>query len=113
MLKVKHSGSDETIGYGVMGGRFSYRGTQLGFGTLSPRFGQSETSRWRKTTGGGTIGQLCDKVKPGEGMRLPDDGWVWSTQGNLEVATRLFAVARRKGVGHKMKHGGRAEAFDK
>uniref|UniRef100_A0A8B9W7R1 Uncharacterized protein n=1 Tax=Bos mutus grunniens TaxID=30521 RepID=A0A8B9W7R1_BOSMU len=50
-------------------------------------------------------------MKHGEGMRLPDDGWVWSTQGNLEVATRLFAVARRKGVGHKMKHGGRAEAF--
>ena len=44
-------------------------------------------------------------------MRLPDDGCVWSTQRNLEVATRLFAVARRKGVGHKMKHGGSAEVF--
>ena len=87
VLKVKHSGSWETIVYGVMGGRFSYRGALLGFETLSPRCGQSETWRWRKTTGGGgTVGQLCDKVKPDGGMRLPDDGCVWSTQGNLDVA---------------------------
>uniref|UniRef100_A0AC11E4C5 Uncharacterized protein n=1 Tax=Ovis aries TaxID=9940 RepID=A0AC11E4C5_SHEEP len=44
-------------------------------------------------------------------MRPPDDGCVWSTQGNLEVATRLFAEAGWKGVGHTMKHGGSAEAF--
>ena len=43
VLKVKHSGSWETIVYGVMGGRFSYRGALLGFETLSPRCGQSET----------------------------------------------------------------------
>uniref|UniRef100_A0A8C6FF12 Uncharacterized protein n=1 Tax=Moschus moschiferus TaxID=68415 RepID=A0A8C6FF12_MOSMO len=44
-------------------------------------------------------------------MRLPDGGWVWSTQGNLRVETRLFAVPRWKGVGHEVKHGGSAEAF--
>ncbi|KAJ1058979.1 hypothetical protein K5549_001473 [Capra hircus] len=44
-------------------------------------------------------------------MRPPDDGWVWSTQGTLEVAIRLFAAASWKGVGHTAKHGGSAEAF--
>lgn len=43
VLKVKHSGSGETIVYGVMGGSFSYKGALLGFETLSPRCGQSET----------------------------------------------------------------------
>ena len=55
---MKRSGSDETIGCGAMGGRFSHRGALLGSETRSPRCRQSETGRWRKSTGGGTIGQL-------------------------------------------------------
>ena len=43
VLKVKHSGGDETIGYGVMGGRFLYWGTCFRFEMLSPRCGHGET----------------------------------------------------------------------
>ena len=38
------------LGYGVMGGSFSYRGTRLGFETKRDGGG--------KATGGGTTGQL-------------------------------------------------------